>query len=83
VSRVAGDRAAIEAFVRHIVAAIAAAREEGAATDAEIADALNRRGLTSRKGRAWTGVMVAKFLASPGARRLGAGAAFPSPRNPR
>ena len=71
-SRVAGDRAAIESFVRGIVTAIATAREEGAATHAEIADALNRRGLTSRKGRAWTGVMVAKFLASPGARRLGA-----------
>ena len=71
-SRVAGDRASIESFVCGIVTAIATAREEGAATHAEIADALNRRGLTSRKGRAWTGVMVAKFLASPGARRLGA-----------
>ena len=79
----AANRDAIEAFVRSIVVAIAAAREEGTATHEEIAEALNRRGLTSRKGRAWTGVMVAKFLASPGARRLGAGAAFPSPRNPR
>jgi len=83
VSRVAGDRAAIESFVRGIVAAIATARKDGAATHAEIAEALNRRGLSSRKGRAWTGVMVAKFLASPGARRLGASGAVPSGAKPR
>jgi hypothetical protein len=76
------DRAAIEAFVRGIVAAIEAAREGGATTHADIAAALNRRGMTSRKGRPWTGAMVVKFLASPGARRLGA-SGVPSGAKPR
>lgn len=58
-----------ERYVRDILAAIARARRAGAATDAEIAAALDAEGRTSRKGRRWTAVSVAKFLASPGGRR--------------
>lgn len=65
-------RAEIEAFVRGIVAAMAAARRAGAAGPAAIAEALNARGVTTRKGRRWTRATVEKFLSSPGAKRLGA-----------
>jgi hypothetical protein len=62
-----------ERYVGEVLAAIAAARAAGAGTDAEIAGALDARGITSRKGRRWTATAVAKFLASPGARRRGVG----------
>ncbi len=68
-----GGRDDSERYVRGILAAIAEARTAGAATDAEIAAALDRRGLTSRKGRRWTADAVAKFLASPGAKRRAVG----------
>ncbi len=62
-----------ERYLGELVAAIAAARAAGAATDAEIAAALDARGLTSRKGRRWTAASVARFLASTGALRRGVG----------
>ncbi len=63
-------RREIEDFVRNIVAEIEAAEAAGAVDDAEaIADHLNANGVTTRKGRSWTGVTVAKFLRSPGAKR--------------
>lgn len=58
-----------EEFVRRALAAIATARAGGAATPRAIAAALNARGFTTRKGRAWSAAMVDKFLRSPGARR--------------
>ena len=65
-------RAEIEAFVRGIVAEMAAAHRAGADGPAAIADAMNARGVTTRKGRRWTRGTVEKFLSSPGAKRLGA-----------
>ena len=62
-----------EEFVRAILAEIAKARADGAMTPDAVAAALDARGITSRKGRRWTGRAVTKFLASPGARRRGAG----------
>ncbi len=61
-----------ERYIASVLAAIRAARAAGAATDTEIAAALDAKGLTSRKGRSWTADAVAKFLASPAARRRGA-----------
>lgn len=62
-------RGEIEAFLRRIVAEIAAAEAAGRTAPDDIAAHLNARGLTSRKGRRWTGSTLVKFLASPGARR--------------
>lgn len=59
----------IEAFVRHIVAEVEAAEAAGMSTPQDIAEHFNAIGLTTRKGRGWTGPTVAKFLSSPGARR--------------
>ena len=38
-----------------------------------IADHLNAKGVTSRRGRHWTGATVAKFLSSRGAKRYRSG----------
>ena len=38
-----------------------------------IADHLNAEGITSRRGRHWTGATVAKFLSSPAAERYRSG----------
>ena len=65
----ARGRPEIEAFVRRIVAEIGAAQAAGATGAQTIADHLNAKGVTTRKGRRWTGPSVAKFLASPGAER--------------
>jgi len=59
----------IEAFVRRIVAEIEAAEAAGSTAPGAIAGHLNARGVTTRKGRQWTGASVAKFLGSPGAKR--------------
>ena len=59
-------RREIEDFVRSIVAEIEAA---GVSANKAIADHLNAMGVTTRKGRTWTGDTVAKFLSSPGAKR--------------
>lgn len=63
------SRADIEAFVRRIVAEIEAVEAAGAPSPADIAEALNARGVTTRKGRGWTAATVRKFLSSPGAER--------------
>jgi hypothetical protein len=65
----AQPRPEIEAFVRRIVAEIGAAQAAGASAAEAVADHLNAKGVTTRKGRRWTGPSVAKFLASPGATR--------------
>jgi hypothetical protein len=67
-------RQAIEGFIRRLLCEIEAARVAGATTPQSLADWLNARGVTSRKGRGWTAAGVSKFLASPGARRRGGGA---------
>jgi hypothetical protein len=59
----------IEAFVRRIVAKIEAAEAAGITEPDLIAEHFNAAGITTRKGRSWNGVTVAKFLSSPGARR--------------
>ncbi len=38
-------------------------------TPQAIAEHFNAKGLTTRKGRRWTGATMAKFLSSPGAKR--------------
>ncbi len=62
-------RQAIEAFVRHLVVEVEAAEAAGMTAPQAIADHFNAMGVTTRKGRRWTGAAVAKFLGSPGAKR--------------
>ena len=63
----------IEEFVRHIVADVEAAEAAGMRTPQAIAEHFNAKGLTTRKGRRWTGATLAKFLSSPGAKRYRTG----------
>lgn len=65
-----GPKAGIEAFIRAIVAEIVAAEAQGITTQAALAEHLNARGITTRKGRRWNATTVGKFLSSPGARRF-------------
>ena len=70
----------IEAFVRGLVAEVEAAEAAGMTAPQAIADHFNAKGLTTRKGRRWTGATVAKFLSSPGAQRTrSVGAGRPRP----
>ena len=62
-------RQQIEAFVRRFVVEVESAEAAGMTAPQAIADHLNTKGVTTRKGRRWTGVTVAKFLGSPGAKR--------------
>ena len=62
-------RQQIEAFVRRFVVEVEAAEAAGMTAPQAIADHFNAKGVTNRKGRRWTGVTVAKFLSSPGAKR--------------
>lgn len=55
--------------MRRIVAEVEAAEAAGITTPQAIAEHFNAIGLTTRKGRGWTGATVAKFLSSPGAKR--------------
>ncbi len=66
-------RQEIETFVRHLVVEVEAAEAAGMTTPQAIADHFNAKGVTTRKGRRWTGATVAKFLSSPGAKRLRSG----------
>ena len=59
----------IEAFVRGLVAEVEAAEAAGMTSPQAIAEHFNAQGITTRKGRRWTGATVAKFLGSQGARR--------------
>ncbi len=65
----AQTRQEIEAFVRRLVVEVEAAEAAGMTAPQAIADRLNANGVTTRKGRRWTGAAVAKFLSSPGAKR--------------
>ncbi len=60
-----------ETFMRRVVAEIEDARAAGASNPGRIAESLNARGFTTRKGRTWTAETVGKFLKSPGAKRFG------------
>jgi len=60
----------VRAFVRTIVAEILAAEANGLLESAAIADHLNAKRITTRKGRTWNAVTVEKFLSSPGAHRF-------------
>ncbi len=62
-------RQEIEEFVRHIVAEVEAVEAAGMRTPQAIAEHFNAKGLTTRKGRRWTGTTMAKFLSSLGAKR--------------
>ena len=66
-------RQEIEAFVRGLVAEVEAAEAAGMTAPQAIAEHFNARGVTTRKGRRWTGATVAKFLSSPGAKRYRSG----------
>ncbi len=66
-------RQEIEAFMRHLIVEIEAAEAAGMTAPQAIADHFNAKGVTTRKGRRWTGATVAKFLSSPGARRYRSG----------
>ena len=59
----------IEAFVRHLVGEVEAAEAAGMLAPQALADHFNAKGVTTRKGRRWTGGTMAKFLGSPGAKR--------------
>ncbi len=63
------QRQQIEAFVRYLVAEVEAAEAAGMTAPQAIAEHFNAKGLTTRKGRRWSGATVAKFLSSPGAKR--------------
>ena len=67
------QRQEIEAFVRRIVREIEVVEAAGATGAQAIADHLNAKGVTSRRGRHWTGATVAKFLSSRGAERYRSG----------
>jgi SAM-dependent methyltransferase len=66
-------RQEIEAFVRHLVVEAEAAEAAGMTAPQAIANHFNAKGVTTRKGRRWTGATVAKFLSSPGAKRYRSG----------
>jgi len=66
-------RQEIEAFVRHLVVEVEAAEAAGMSAPHAIADHFNAKGITTRKGRRWTGATMAKFLSSPGAKRYRSG----------
>ncbi|MEE8084993.1 MAG: recombinase-like helix-turn-helix domain-containing protein, partial [Alphaproteobacteria bacterium] len=66
-------RQEIETFVRHLVVEVEAAEAAGMTAPQAIADYFNAKGVTTRKGRRWTGATVAKFLSSPGAKRYRSG----------
>ena len=55
--------------MRRFVVEVEAAEAAGMTAPQAIADHFNAKGVTTRKGRHWTGVTVAKFLGSPSAKR--------------
>jgi len=60
----------IEAFVQGLDIEMEAAMVAGMTAPQAIAEHLNAKGVTTRKGRRWTGATVAKFLSSPGVQRI-------------
>jgi len=66
-------RQEIEAFVRHLVFEVEAAEAAGMTAPHAIAEHFNAKGISTHKGRRWTGATVAKFLSSSGAMRYRSG----------
>lgn len=60
----------VRAFVRAIVAEVLAAEANGLLEPGAVADHLNAKRITTRKGRPWNAATVEKFLSSPGAHRF-------------
>jgi hypothetical protein len=58
----ASNRVKADAFAASIAPAIAAAREGGASTVREIAEALNRAGVLTSRGRTWSSGTLHRFL---------------------
>ena len=63
----------IEAFVRELVVEVEAAEAAGMTSPDAIAEHFNAKGISTRKGRRWTGATVAKFLSSPAVKRYRSG----------
>ena len=59
--------------MRRVVVEVEAAEAAGIKTPKAIAEHFNAKGLTTRKGRRWTGTIMAKFLSSPGTKRYRTG----------
>ncbi len=66
-------RQEIEAFVRRLVVEVEAAEAAGTTAPQATADYFNAKGVTTRKGRRWTGPTVAKFLSSSVTKRYRSG----------
>ena len=67
------QRQEIEAFVRHLVVEVEAAEAAGMTAPHAIAEHFNSTGISTHKGRRWTGATVTKFLSSMGAKRYRSG----------
>jgi SAM-dependent methyltransferase len=61
-------RQEIEAFVRRLVGEVETAKAAGITVPQAIADLFNAKGITTHKGRQWTGATVVKFIISQGAK---------------
>ena len=59
--------------MRRLVVEVEAAEAAGMTAPEAIADHFNAKGVTTRKGRRWTGATVEKFFSSPGAKRYRSG----------
>ena len=59
-------RQEIEAFLWHLVVEVEAAEAAGATAPQAIAEHFNTEGISTDKGRRWTGATVAKFLSGMG-----------------
>ena len=59
--------------MRHLVVEVESAETAGMIAPQAIAEHFNAKGITTRKGRRWTGATVAKFLSSLGAKRYRSG----------
>ena len=55
--------------MRRLVVEVEAAEAARMTVPQAIAEHFNAQGITTRKGRRWSGASLAKFLGSPGAKR--------------
>ena len=62
-------RQEIEAFVRNLIVEVEVAEALGMTSPQAIAAHFNANGITTRKGRQWTGATMVQFLSSAGAKR--------------
>ena len=59
-------RQEIKAFLRHLVVEVEAAEAAGMTAPHVIVEHFNTKGISTDKGRRWTGATVAKFLSGMG-----------------